>query len=248
MSVQEALRNLYRVDTQLRSLKSRVSGASAHANSQQGKIDKLQAQIDDLQEQFNQTHAKESNIETEIQTFEDRINKLRDQMNTARTNKEYSALLLEVNTLKTDKSKIEDQALSMLGKADELKTQLDGLKQQLEEQSTVKDMADKELSEREADIAERLAELEAEREKATSQVPKDILDEFEKLQDAHDGEAMAEVIEADRRYMEYTCEGCYMLIPPERVNQLASTDSVVNCASCGRILFIEEETREILKK
>ena len=60
----------------------------------------------------------------------------------------------------------------------------------------------------------------------------------------HDGEAMAEVVEINRRHREYACDACNMQMPFNLISTLHNTsDEVVRCPACGRILHIQEEMR-----
>ena len=53
-------------------------------------------------------------LELELKSRDEHIEKLRNHLNLARTNKEYSALLTELNTAKADDSKLETQVLELM--------------------------------------------------------------------------------------------------------------------------------------
>jgi len=77
-------------------------------------------------------------------------------------------------------------------------------------------------------------------------VPAEALHVFDRLAETYEGEAMAPVIEEDRRRMEYICGGCYMQIPVEKVNLLISSDELVRCSSCARILYVESALKQAM--
>lgn len=242
MAVTNALRNLYLVDQQVRGLSSRLESAERHARAQQIKIEQLSLQVSQLIDQLHHTEAEATLLENEVNVVEEKIERHRQQMNSVKTNREYSALLVEVNTLKIDMGKLEDQTIQQLTQIDGLKAQLQELKAKLAEQERIKQMADQELTDQRAEVGDRLDQLKQERADAASQVPSEALTLFERSAVAHDGEAMAEVICDDRRRMEYSCGGCYMQIPVERVNLLARRGEVIRCPSCARILYLAQET------
>jgi len=244
MGLNEALRDLFLVDQQLRGMESRVTGATKHVRVQQIKLDQLAQQAAELKDQLKHAEAEAHNLETEASAADARIEHLREQMNSVKTNKEYSAMLVEVNTVKADKSKVEEQALEAMSKVEVLREELEQLKKSLEDQQRVKELADRDLSERNDEVGEQLAELKARREEAASKVPGEPLEIFEKLNEAYEGEAMAPIIEEDRRRLEYTCGGCYMSIPVEKVNLLMTSDEITRCSSCGRILYMEKQLKE----
>jgi len=127
MGLNDALRELNLVDQQLRGLESRLSGAKRHAHAQQLKLDQLQQQADELRDQLKHSQANAAGLENEIASADAKINRLREQMNAVKTNKEYSAMLVEVNTLKADRGKIEEQALEEMARADVLRGEVDAL-------------------------------------------------------------------------------------------------------------------------
>jgi len=246
MTLIEDIKALYLVDQQLRGLESRLGSAKTHLKAQQAKLQRLTEQHAELNDQLRHTQASEANLENEANAAEEHIDKLRQQMNAVKTNKEYSAMLVEVNTFKADKSKLEDEALQLMQKIEQLQEQVADVEQQVAEQEKIKELAEQKLQQRTDEIRDRLEELKAERDQAADKVPPSALSAFEKLADGLDGEAMAEVHQDDARRMEYSCGGCYMSIPPETVNRLATQDDLVYCPSCKRILYLEAETRQAM--
>jgi hypothetical protein len=246
MTKYDALHELYLVDQQVRGLQSRLDAASTHVRAQTNKLDALKKQLTDLADQHRQAHASEANLENEIKSIEQHINKLRDQMNSAKTNKEYSAFLVEVNTFKADKARIEERALELLGESDKLAERMNQLKVQVEDQQKVKTHAEGELEKRRAEVGEDLDRLKAKRQTAAAAVPGDALAVFEKLADDTDGEPMAPVEQDDPRRMDYNCGGCFMSIPVEVVNRLATQDNLVLCTSCGRILYLAAPMKQAM--
>jgi predicted nucleic acid-binding Zn-ribbon protein len=246
MSLNDALRELFLVDQQLRGLSHGLDAAKAHCRSQQSKIDQFNRQLTELTGQLRQTQATEQNFENDAASIEERINRLRDQMNSAKTNKEYSAFLVEVNTLKIDKGKIDERALELLGQVDTLKAKIEDIRTRLAEQEKIKAMAEQEVAKRQAEVGDQLAVLKTQRDAAAAKVSPSELAIFERLAESMEGEAMAAVQQEDPREMEFVCGGCYMSIPVERVNQLVTQDRMVRCTSCTRILYLSSEVKETM--
>jgi len=244
MGLNDALRELFLVDQQVRGMESRVETARKHVRVQQIKLEQIEQQAAELKDQLQHAEAQAHDLENDISDADSRIERLREQMNSVKTNKEYSAMLVEVNTIKADRSKLEDQTLEVMGKVEALRAELGQLNKAMEDQRRVKELADRELAERQEEVGEQLAEVKGRREAAAAEVPDEPLQVFEKLNAAYEGEAMAPIIEEDRRRLEYTCGGCYMSIPVEKVNQLMTVDQITRCSSCGRILYMEQQLKE----
>ena len=249
MSLAEKLRALYLVDQKVRGLRSRLDTAIRRVEAQQRRLDQFERQRDELAEQLKVAQARGHGFETESQGVESRIAKLREQMNSVTTNKEYSALLVEVNTLKAEKSKFEDQALEQMSRADILTAELKAADEQVDSQRKIVAGAEKEVEACRNEVGETLEKLQAERDAAAAEIPEPVVAHFDRVAEENDGDPMACVTEESRRHMEYACGGCYMGIPVERLNSLmVGRDEIVLCPSCGRILYLDPELKSSLVK
>src|SRR5690606_15039656 len=109
MSLQEKLHALFLLDQQVRGLQTRVNAAGSRLKSQQTRLAQLNQQRDELAGQLKQTQPAASSLEHHAQAVNDKVQRLREQMNAVKSNKEYHALLVEVNTRKADHAKLEEE-------------------------------------------------------------------------------------------------------------------------------------------
>ena len=241
MSLQEKLYRLFLLDKQVRGMRRRLDTATGDLDRQQVRLDRLRQQHGELGQQIKQSKAKETGLEHQARDMEGHIATLRERMNAATNNKEYSALLIEVNALKAQISTIEDEALNQLSQVDMLQSEIDQLQVKLEAQEKmVKDAAAR-AEQCRAETGTQLDDLTAQRATAEQELPPETRKTFNRLAAHQDEQALAEVIEEDRRSMTYICGGCYMSLPFEHVNALlARRDDVVCCTSCGRFLYLGE--------
>ncbi len=247
MSVQDQLRTLYTVDRQLQALRSRVDAAARRLAATQTRLEQHERQHGELADQLKTAQAKVATQENEAASVEARIEQLRQTMSTVRSNKEYSALLVEVNTQKAEKAKHEDATLSEMGDVEELQLRLKLLATKTDEQRALVEGAQKEVTEGESEISDQLSELQTQRDAAAAPISQETLDLYTKLIDEFDGEALGEIEEQDRRRMEYTCGACFMSLPIQVVNAtLTATDRPVQCSSCQRILHASPDLIDAL--
>jgi predicted nucleic acid-binding Zn-ribbon protein len=197
--------------------------------------------------QRKQRRANIANIETEIGSIDSRIEHLRDELNKAVNDKQYSALLAEMNTIKEHRKAFEDEELIEMTAAEELDLAATDITQRQEERKKVMKVATKELGVRKSEIAEQLAELETERATAAAIIPDSVLDEFDSLADDYDGEAMAAIEIIDLKRREYSCTSCSLRLPLDSItSMLGNKEGIVKCVSCDRILYLEAESREAI--
>ena len=241
MGITSKLLKLYRVDQQIRGLSGRLRAAERYLEAQDRKINEIIAAKDSLQGQLRQLEATSANNENETTAIDERVAMLRERMNNAATSKEHSALLVEINTLKADKSVIDERSLEMLTKIDELRGVLTEHEAKHEELVKVRAVAEKDRDERHAEVAERLNALEQERKTVVDEVPAAALSVYNERLERGVEDAMAPVSEEDRRNMEYACGSCYTHLPIESVNVLLNRSGLVTCPSCMTILYMDED-------
>ncbi|MGI9013021.1 MAG: zinc ribbon domain-containing protein [Phycisphaerales bacterium] len=242
MALVHDLLTLFRVDTQVRSLQSRVRAAERYLAAQQSRLDDLETDRAELASRIKHLRADVANAECEMATHDERIDKLRTSMNSSATQKEYTALLTEINTFKVARSELETIALEHLETIEQRSEELAAVEQQLEERARLRDLARVDLEQCRTDVAERLAELQRERERAAAVIPPHDLDAFNELAERYDGEAMAFIDVVDRRNKEYACGACNLHVTLDAVSALQGAGATISrCAACRRILFLKEE-------
>ncbi|MCK4873208.1 MAG: hypothetical protein KAS72_10825 [Phycisphaerales bacterium] len=248
MPLIEKLLALYRVDQQLRGLTGRITSAERYLRAQQSKLSELLASKDELLSRQRQLKATVANNEAEIKGYDERVTHLRDQMNLAKTSKEYNAFLTEVSTFKADRGAIEEKTLEDMSRIESIEAEVASLDELIGDREKVKAVAEADLTQRQADAAERLAELRAERTEKLRGIPATPLAEYEHLLEDTDGEPMATIVEENRRRMEYSCGACYMALTAETCNALMVGEKLVCCHNCGVILYIENELADAIRK
>jgi predicted nucleic acid-binding Zn-ribbon protein len=201
----------------------------------------LAAKLAAAQKSQKELQAKAGNLDLDLKARDAHIDKLRTQQQTAKNNKEYQAFLIEINTAKVDKTKVEEEAMRVMEQVDKAGAESGTITTQLE-------VEHKRLTELAAQIDDTLKALQAEvdalmpaRQQAAAALPPKVLAEFDRLADRFDGEALSALARPDRRREEYLCTSCNMDLVTDVYNKLHSRDELVFCPSCRRILFIPED-------
>ena len=72
-------------------------------------------------------------------------------------------------------------------------------------------------------------------------IPFSVLEQFQRVCQNYNGQAMAAVTQKDSPQSAYSCSGCYMSITIDTVNALMTKDEVKQCPNCQRLLYIRPE-------
>ncbi len=175
--------------------------------------------------------------ETDLQTNEAAIKKSRERLGTVKTNKEYQALIREIEDTKRRNARLEDEMLGLLDEieaADGQRKEREGEMVQFREHIA----AEKEtLDAAGAALQEKLAGLDADRESVEKRMDPPILEQFRQVLKRVNGPAVVPV-------RGRICDGCNMNIPPQMRNELSRHDSLKFCPFCHRIMYWEEKVPE----
>ncbi|MBX3359374.1 MAG: hypothetical protein KF745_13225 [Phycisphaeraceae bacterium] len=240
MTVTSQLLELFRVDKQVRGLRSRLDVAESFLTQQTSLLDGMSTRAAAIESQAKHLRAEAANAEGEAKRLDAKIAGLREQMNSAKTAKEYNAFLTELGTFKDQKDVHESDALAAMSRIEEQDKELATIRTQITERQAIAAQAKTDRDAKEAEIRERLAELTKQRATLAKAIPAEALVAFEQLVKSRGDEAMASVEVIDRRAYEYSCAACFMTLPVETVSSIVS-GKLTRCVSCHCILYTEEE-------
>jgi len=177
-------------------------------------------------------------LELEIKAKETQIAKLREALNRAKSNKEYAAILTQINTSKADTTKQEEQALQIMSEVEAVREQAEvQLEQAGKEKERLADL-EKSMSRHEASAQVTIGDLQRQRKEVVRQLPHEVLFTFERVAARHDGEGLAAVVQENPRRQEFSCGGCSMAVTLEQFNRLQDPNEMVTCNCCGRLLHL----------
>ena len=238
----EALIALRDIELQIADIRRQLATKQNSVARQAAKLRTAETALAHEQADLKHTQVAADAADLEVKSRDAAVTKLRDNLNTIRTNKEYAAVLSQLNNEKADRSRVENRALELIGEVEakrRLVAEQDAtVHAETQRLSSVK----AQLEQVQGSFAERLAALERQRDEAAAHLEPKTIDLFNRISERYEGETMARVVQAHPRRQEYLCDGCTMSLAAERANALLSRDEVITCDSCGRILYIEKHT------
>lgn len=238
--VLNALIKLQSVENQLRAAKAKLARCRRNVIIAENQVRSLQNAYEAKKEEIQLTKVQSDRLELELRTRDEETAKLRAHLNTAKTNKEYAAVLTQLNTTKADNSKFESQILELMKDIEADETECNNLQNQIDERKQALEQTRKEAESMAAKYEAEIKEIQAEWDKRTENIPMEPLRVFNRVAETYDGEALAVVQKQDSKTEAYSCGGCFMGITTETVNLLMSKDDIIRCPSCTRILVISE--------
>jgi predicted nucleic acid-binding Zn-ribbon protein len=231
---------LQSVENRLRIEKSKLTRCRRNVIIQENQIRTLQNSLEAKKEEVQLSKVQFDRLELELKSRDESISKLRASLNTAKTNKEYAAVLTQLNTTKADNSKIETQSLELLksieadeAECKEIQGQIDEQKQHLEQLRT-----DAEIMAGKLQI--EIDKIQAEWDEVAQTIPEKPLEIFRRVTETYDGQAVSMIEQQGGKKGAYSCGGCFMGLTAECVNLLMTKDDIIRCPNCTRILVLSD--------
>ncbi len=170
--------------------------------------------------------------ERDLLVEQDKIKKAEGKMSEVKTNKEYQALLTEIETIKESAGRIEEEILIMLEEIDETKKHLMKKEREMKANLEKIEAERKRIEERLAE-GERIWKQKMERKDVLSkQIDSGLIKLYNTLKEKRQGIGIVSV-------KKETCQGCFVHVPPQMFIEVQKTNSLIRCPNCNRILYFE---------
>jgi hypothetical protein len=163
---------------------------------------------------------------------QEKIKRAEGRMSEVKTNKEYQALLSEIDAMKGANSRIEEEILQVMDEIDELKKDLS--KREKEMGSTLEKIEGerKKLQEKMAQGEEAWNERVERRDVLSKQIESKLVKLYHTLKEKRQGVGVVSV-------KNETCQGCFVNVPPQLFIEVQKNNALVRCPHCNRILYWE---------
>ena len=190
----------------------------------------LEKDLANNEEMLLDAKRKQKQIEIDIDADKESLAKYQKQMKVIKTNKEYDALVAEIDGRKQKISDNEDEVLKLMGKIDECNDQIGQLKTRLEEARGATDAHLENLRSEMASLETKIGHKIVQRDDLVKSIDRRALSMYERIRKGKGGMA---VVPIRRR----ACGGCFKQIPPQTVQEIRRSEKIFTCDSCGRILI-----------
>lgn len=199
----------------------------------------LEKNFRDMESKLKAMHKDHRDCEQDIQDIERGIEKSHVKLENIKSNKEYKAVLKEIEDLRRKQSTVEDMVLRGMEDIENLEIQHHAIEK---EKKTLEDKLERErvlISQEIEDLDLELRRLEKDREEFSEGVDRDLLKKYDFLKERKNGLAVSPVVSG-------VCLTCHMGIPPQKYNELIRGNALITCPNCNRIIYWEGD--EVYKK
>jgi len=223
IKLQEKDRELNELRWQMREGPERLRGLEKELEAHAEDVGGDKSRIQELKK-------AQRNYEAEIEDGLAHIRKSRGQLMNIKNNKEYRALLKEIEEAEKGNADKEDRILDCLEELENLNKRLEANEKNLSAMQERLEDEKEAVAKEVARIEEELSDMEKYREKLLKTIAPKLIEKYEQIKARNGGVAVALVNNA-------TCSECHLSIPPQMYNELQRQDALHFCPNCYRIIY-----------
>ncbi len=165
-----------------------------------------------------------------VEMLRTKLSKLKDQLMSVKTNKEYTAMLHEIQSAEEQIRGEEDKILEIMEEGEALEKVLKNEQKELNGRLAEIDAAVRNIEASVPGLEADVSRLQQQRESMEAGVGEELLGRYRRIAEARKGIALAEA-------KDELCTACHVRIRPQVYADLLKTEDVHSCDSCSRILF-----------
>jgi predicted nucleic acid-binding Zn-ribbon protein len=235
------------VDPQLQTLielqgfDAKIAGLESEAARLPRQIEAIQAALSEARKSVETIKGKVDTTKKDLRTREKDLEvanvkrqKLEAKLYEVKTNKEYSAVLLEIEEAKQEKAKTEEDILNLMEMQERLGVEIKEAEQRFKTREEQAKQDEAVVRKKLSAVEQELNAQRAERRSRAKDLPVGLLASYDRISKARGGVAVAAVTSAA------VCGGCRVSIRPQAMQELRTTTGLILCESCGRYLYWQE--------
>jgi len=226
----ERLIRLQQLETTADEARRKMADHPVRTQQLDARLQSARDSIADAKARLAEAQEKRRVDEKDVATVQTRLAKYKDQLLEVKTNREYQAMLHEIEAAQNDIRAREDRVLEIMMESDELNA---GIKKSEAELKTAEKDVAAERAVLDAGLAQLQGEIDktaAERKTLVAQIDRGVLGVFETTAKGRKGVAVAEARHG-------LCTICHVRLRPQVFNEVRKNESIIQCDSCRRILY-----------
>jgi predicted nucleic acid-binding Zn-ribbon protein len=223
---------LQNIDLQLMELEDIIGDLPRKIEESLEQEKQLLNEIDENKNRIKDIQLLLNKMELQVKQDNEKIDNLKDQLFQVTTNRQYDAIMSEIDHLKVQVDEIENKEIELI-------EEKENLEKKISEQDASIKFVSKDLHEKRENLeklmqesAEQKEDLEKTREALIKTIDPDIIKRYDMVRKARRGTAVVPVTGN-------SCSGCGAVVPPQKVAEIKEEKSAHTCDECSRFLYIE---------
>lgn len=216
----------------------RLNGVPEDMRALHDEYTAARAEIDALvagaEEAARERRAREGAVADSLE----KVKKFQQQVSRVRNQREYGALLTEIDTAKTTLRGLEDGALEILERAESTTRTLAERREAFADLEARYAAALAAWEAKKPSVAERVRALKSEADRIRAELPRNIVAQYERVSERYRGDALAPIARTERAggTVLWHCASCNYQVRAQVAVEIRTRGAIVQCEGCRRFL------------
>lgn len=226
----EKLIQLQSLDSDIREAQALLEGIPSKIEAIDQKITAGSLSVALAKDRLAANQKKRRGLESEVKDIKARIAKHKSQQSLVKNNKEYGALVKEIEDDQRRIDSLEESILQEMLQADDIEAEIKAALGLQAKDKTVLEKEKEVLAQKKAEAEGGVQTLEKEKEALLPQIPPEQWALYQRIFRKKGGIALSPI-------QDDFCALCHMRVRPQMLNELLEKDKLLICENCGRILY-----------
>jgi predicted nucleic acid-binding Zn-ribbon protein len=222
--------DLQALDTRIAGLESDLARLPRELDAVHASVDETRQAVETAKARFEAARKNQRAKEKDLEDNRIKRQKYEGQLYQVKTNKEYSAVLGEIEEVKQEKARIEEEILGFMEQQERAAADVKDAEARFQAREAEGRGEEARLAEKIRSAETDLALVRSERAQVARELPASVRGDYDKILH-HRGAAVVEVAKPN------FCGGCRVTITPQRLQELRQQNALIHCESCGRYLY-----------
>lgn len=221
-------------DTRLAALEAEAARLPKQIEAIHAALAEAKKALDALKTKVDTTKKDLRTKEKDLEVVTAKRQKAEARLWEVKNNTEYSAVLAEIEAIKQEKAKGEEEILALMELQEKLAVDVREAEAQWTRREAQAQQDEAVVKRKLAQVEQELAVVRAERDSRARELPRPLLADYEKILRARGGVAVVPVNSTA------VCGGCRVGIRPQAIQELKAASNLMLCESCGRYLYWQD--------
>ena len=227
----EQLIALQNTDTEIRKLQAELNAIPQRRAEIEKEFDQRASEFKQVESRRDEARARRSALDKELAETRVRAEKAERDLMSSTNSKAYEAAIREVDAAKKHISQLETQTLEQMEALEQAEKEIGEREPEIAKLRVEQEEKLSAFEEQTRAAAERVEQLKAERERIVAALPRQVSTMYNRISARiRDGVAVAEARNG-------SCSSCFIALRPQVMAQVRRGDEIVICDNCNRILY-----------
>ncbi len=231
IKIQECDSQLVKLSAKKKTLPEDIKKLSAGFGS-------FEEEIKTNKNKYDELKARHTENESKVKKINEGIVKTKERMLEVKNNKEYQAMLKEIETAEKSRGEVETAIIAILDELDKLSVLVKKDDEILKEKRATYDQEKKTIEDELNAVDSDAASWEQQRAELQKKIPDDLLSRYERVRKRNRGIGVTSVWKS-------VCSGCHMNIPPQLYNEVQRSEELFSCPNCNRIIYFQDMEKPV---